>query len=102
MKAEVGVAFTTTQRSALQHTASSCSIKEVFPPPLDAGESNSRNLPYPTISDHAALPIRVQRHVVNSIAAVRARIVKALISRLSHCPACHHQQVTGRTQSIRC
>jgi len=46
-----------------------------------------------------ALPIRVQqRHVVNSIATVRTRIVKALISRLSHYPACHHHRAMARTE----
>ena len=99
---EVGVAFTIMQRSASQHTAFSSLIKGVFPPPIDHADYDSRNLPYPTISDPAVLPIRVQRHSANSIETVRARIVHALIARLSHCPSCHQQRNKHEISTLQC
>jgi uncharacterized protein YndB with AHSA1/START domain len=74
----------------------------IFPPPIGHADYNSRNLPYPMISDPAALPIRVQRHSAHSIETARARIVHAIIARLSHCPACHYQRNGNQLLALRC
>src|SRR4249920_1152120 len=48
----------------------------------------SRNLPLPPVTDPEAPPIRPERHIPNSIATMRRRLVIALTRRLSRCPCC--------------
>src|SRR6266851_7054802 len=48
----------------------------------------SRRLSFPPVIDPEAPPIRPERHIPNSIATLRRRLVVALAKRLSRCPCC--------------
>jgi SRSO17 transposase len=50
---------------------------------------SSRDLPFPTITDPEAPPIRPERHVPNSIATMRRRLIVALARTLPRCPCCN-------------
>ena len=88
MKDEVGAAFTITPRSASPPTVSSSPNGRRFPPQHHVPPRSSRNLPFPKIIDPAALPIRTQRHIPNSIATMRHLLIAALARRLARCPCC--------------
>ena len=64
------------------------SERETIPPQHHVAPGASRNLPYPTVSDLAALPIRPQRHVPNSIATLHRRLALAIARSLPRCPCC--------------
>ena len=49
----------------------------------------SRDLPFPTIIDPEAPPIRPERHVPNSIATMRRHLIVALARTLPRCPCCN-------------
>jgi hypothetical protein len=53
-----------------------------------AGNLGSKNLPFPKVIDSEAPPPRTERHVPNSIATMRRRLIIALVSTLSRCPCC--------------
>jgi hypothetical protein len=44
--------------------------------------------------DPAALPLRPERNVSNSIATIRIRLAHALAPRLPRCPCCHNRFMT--------
>ncbi|MFZ1885762.1 MAG: hypothetical protein WAU53_19705, partial [Rhodoplanes sp.] len=46
------------------------------------------DLPFPTVIDAAAPPLRPERHVPNSIATMRRRLVAALVKTLPRGPCC--------------
>jgi len=50
---------------------------------------SSRDLPFPTVTDPEAPPIRPERHIPNSIATVRRRLIVALTRTLPRCPCCN-------------
>src|SRR5205809_3620841 len=59
-------------------------------PPQDRlAPRSSRDLPFPTITDPEAPPIRPERHVPNSIATIRRRLIVALARTLPRCPCCN-------------
>jgi hypothetical protein len=58
----------------------------------------ARCLAYPTVIDPEAPPIRPERHVENSIAAIRKRLTVALAKSLARCPCC---QSTPRPPATR-
>jgi hypothetical protein len=63
------------------------SERETFPPSrLAATTQLKKNLPFPTITDPAAPPIRPERHVENSIASMRRSIATALARILPRYP----------------
>jgi SRSO17 transposase len=64
------------------------SERETIPPQLLIPPGQSRNLPFPEVTDPAAPPIRPQRHVPNSIATVHRRLIVALARMLPRCPCC--------------
>ena len=59
-----------------------------FPPQDLSRRAAPRNLPFPTVIDPAAPPLRTERHIPNSIATMRRRLINALIRRLPRCPCC--------------
>ena len=64
------------------------SERETIPPQELVSPRCSRNLPYAkTISPEDA-PLRPERHVPNSIATMRRKLVVALVATLSRCPCC--------------
>ena len=88
MKAGAGAAFTITLLCALPLMDFWSPNGRLFPPrELPPGRS-SQCLDYPKVFGHGALPARVERHNPHLIATLRARLVIALIARLSHCPCC--------------
>lgn len=74
------------------------SERSLFPPP-DAGLRRSyRNLPYPKVTNPADLPMRTERHVADSIATIRVRLILALSRGLQRCPCCQRAPQTFMTQ----
>src|SRR5881296_3644394 len=53
------------------------------------GAGHRRGLPFPTVTDPEAPPIRPERHVPNSIATIRRRLIVALARTLPRCPCCN-------------
>ena len=49
----------------------------------------SRDLPFPRVTDPEAPPIRPQRHIPNSIATLRRRLIATLAKSLPRCPCCN-------------
>ena len=49
----------------------------------------SRNLSYPTVTDPEDPPLRPERHIPNSIATMRRRLIGALVRSLPRCPCCN-------------
>jgi hypothetical protein len=58
------------------------SARETIPPQDLVPPRGSKNLPFPTVTDPAAPPLRPERHVPNSIATLRRRLAVALANRL--------------------
>ena len=48
----------------------------------------SRHLRYPTITNPEAPSLRAERHIPNSIATMRRRLIAAIVVRLPRCPCC--------------
>ena len=64
------------------------SEREMIPPQDLIAPGNSKNLPFPIVTDPAAPPIRPQRHVPNSIATLHQRLIVAIARALPRCPYC--------------
>jgi hypothetical protein len=87
-KAADGAASTTTPRCASRLTASWSPSGRRFPPQDLVPPGCSKNLPFPPVTDPAAPPLRTERHIPNSIATMRRRMIIALAQHLSRCPCC--------------
>jgi hypothetical protein len=78
----------------LHHHATLCIVayrfliseRETIPPQDLVPPGESRNLPYPTVTDRADPPLRPERHIPNSIATMRRRLIAAIVKRLPRCP----------------
>ena len=92
-KGEDGAAFTTTRRFASPPTDSSSQNAALFPPQTTSGRHPSKHLPYPTITDPAALPIRPERQARTSITTIRTTIARAIARTLPRCPCCQRQAI---------
>ena len=64
------------------------SERETIPPQELVPPRCSRNLPYPTVTDPEEPPLRPERHIPNSIATMRRRLIAAIIRCLPRCPCC--------------
>jgi SRSO17 transposase len=60
-----------------------------IPPQGHVSPRSSRDLPFPRVTDPEALPIRPERHIPNSIATIRRRLIVALAKTLPRCPCCN-------------
>src|SRR5216684_3100474 len=87
-KAADGEAFIITPRCASPPTDSWSPRGRRFPPQALVPPGRSRHLPFPTVTDPEAPPLRTQRHVPNSIATMRQRLIVALAKTLPRCPCC--------------
>ena len=87
-KAEVGAASIIMPRCASRPTASWSPRGRRFPPVDLVPPRCSKNLPFPTVTDPEAPPLRTERHVPNSIATMRRRLIVALAKTLARCPCC--------------
>ena len=85
-KDEAGAASTTMPRCASRPTESPRG--RGFPLQDLVTPLSSKNLPFPKVTDPEAPPPRTERHVPNSIATMRRRLMIALVSTLSRCPCC--------------
>ena len=83
-----GAASTTMPRCASRLTASWSPSGRRFPPQDLVPPGCSKNLPFPTVTDPAAPPLRTERHIPNSIATMRRRLTVALALRMLRCPCC--------------
>ena len=70
-KDEVGAASITMPPCASLPTGSRSPSGRRFPPPDQVTSGSSKNLPFPTVTDPEAPPIRPERHIPNSIATLR-------------------------------
>jgi len=64
------------------------SEREAIPPRRRVPLRGSRNLSFPPITDPEVPPIRTERHMPNSIATMRRRLIVALVRRTPRCPCC--------------
>jgi len=76
------------------------SERETIPPQHLVAPRHSRRLLYPTVIDPEDLPLRPERHIANSIATMRVRLINALIKTLPRCPCCGSNAATYRRQKI--
>jgi SRSO17 transposase len=60
-----------------------------LPPQDQPSPRRSRDLQFPRVTDPEAPPIRPERHIPNSIATVRRRLIVALARTLPRCPCCN-------------
>ncbi len=74
------------------------SERETIPPQDLVPPCQSRYLAYPTIIDPEDPPARPERHIPNSIATMRARLIRALIKTLPRCPCCGAASPSNRRQ----
>src|SRR3979490_827137 len=89
MKGAGGAASIIMPHSVSPPTAS-CSPNEApFPPQDHLPPRSPRDLPYPTVTDPEAPPIRPERHIPTSIATIRRRLIVALARSLPRCPCCN-------------
>lgn len=72
------------------------SERETIPPRHLVPPRGSKHLPYPLVIDPADPPLRPERHVPNSIATMRLRLIKALAARLARCPCCGAREHRSR------
>src|ERR1700738_4450660 len=77
-KGEDGAASTTTPRCASRPTDSWSPRGRRFPPQDLVPPRCSRNLPFPTVTDPEAPPLRPERHIPNSVATTRRRFLVAM------------------------
>ena len=82
------MASTTTPRCASRPTGSWSPRGRRFPPRALVPPCRSRNLRFPTVTDPEAPPLRPERHIPNSIATMRRRLIVAIARSLSRCPCC--------------
>ena len=64
------------------------SERKPFPPQEIVPPRCTRNLPYAKVTSPEDPPLRPERHVPNSIATMRRRLVAATATTLSRCPCC--------------
>jgi len=57
-------------------------------PSLSERFAAARRLSFPPVTDPEVPPLRPERHIPNSIATLRRRMIVALTKRLSRCPCC--------------
>ena len=88
MKGADGAASITTLRCASRPTDSWSPRGRRFPPQDHVPPRCSRRLPYPIVIDPEEPPLRPERHIPNSIATMRRRLIDALAKRLPRCPCC--------------
>jgi hypothetical protein len=60
-----------------------------IPPQDHVSPRRSRDLPFPAVTDPEAPPIRPERHIPNSIATMRRRLIVALARTLPRCHCCN-------------
>src|SRR4051812_43147023 len=78
----------TTPPCALRLTDSWSPKGRRFPPQDHVEPLCSKNLPYPIVTDPEDPPLRPERHIPNSIATMRIKIIDALVALLPRCPYC--------------
>ena len=74
--------------------------RATFPPQDAATKQDPRRLSFPPVTDPAAPPLRTERHVPNSIATLRRRIIVALVEQLPRCPCCARGLVRGERRRL--
>ncbi len=70
------------------------SERETIPPQDRVVPGSSKCLGFPAIIDPAAPPLRTQRHIPNSIATMRRRLIVARANHLPRCPCCNRPRTS--------
>src|ERR1700752_2536262 len=73
-----------------------------FPPRDLIHPGGAKCLPYPKFVDPKSPPLRPQRHIPNSIATLRCRLISALVKNLPRCPCCHALVTKIRRGNLSC
>jgi SRSO17 transposase len=100
MKGADGVASIITLRCASRLMASCSPSGRRFPPQDLVPPRCSRRLPYPKVIDPEEPPLRPERHIPNSIATMRARLINVLAKTLPRCPCCGASAPTYRRRKV--
>jgi hypothetical protein len=66
----------------------------IFPPQDPENTADPRRLAFPPVTDPTTPPLRPERHIPNSIATLRRRLVVALVEHLPRCPCCGSRKIT--------
>ena len=91
-----GAASIITPRCASQPTDSWSPRGRRFPPQDLVPPRSSQRLSYPTVTDPGDPPLRPERHIPNSIATTRVRLINSIIKNLPRCPCCGANAVGQR------
>ena len=67
--------------------------RAIFPPQDPQIKEDPRRLSFPPVTDPTAPPLRPVRHIPNSIATLRQRLIVALVEHLPRCPCCGTRNV---------
>ncbi len=86
MKEEAGAVFTIMPPSALPLTASCWQSEAVFPPPHAPATWTYAPRKFLPASTHAVRRVRAERHNLHSIASLRIKLARFLITPLPCCP----------------
>ena len=70
------------------------SERETIPPSADRHAALFPQPAVPRVTDPEAPPLRPERHVPNSIATMRRRLIVALVASLPRCPCCAAQPMS--------
>jgi hypothetical protein len=88
LRAEAGAGFIITRLFALPHTASWWQSEVVFSPQYAPASYGYAPRSFRWTSNLAARRIRAERHNPASIATLRIKIARFLLTQLPHCPFC--------------
>jgi hypothetical protein len=72
----------------------------LFPPQDAETREDPKRLSFPPVPNPQAPPLRPERHMPNSIATLRRRLIVALVEHLPHCPCCGIGRATGERRHI--
>ena len=76
------------------------SERERIPPQDLIAPLQSKNLPFPLVTDPAAPPIRPQRHVPNSIATIHRLLAVAIAATLQRCQCCIRRMPLNQRRNL--
>ena len=74
--------------------------RAAFPPQAPGTREDPRRLTFPRIIDSADPPLRPERHLPNSIATLRRRLIVALVDQLPRCPCCARKRMARGWQGL--
>ena len=74
--------------------------RALFPPQDPDTLADPQRLPFSPVTDPEVPPLRPERHIPNSIATLRRRLIVALVGHLPRCPCCGTARMTGEKRNL--